>query len=133
MNRSTDDSWKSSGFRRLLNAWRYQSDGIRYGLENDSAIRQVSIVVFALCILALFVPVTRIEKLLLILPLLLVALVEYLNSAIEAVVDRVSLDVHPLSKAAKDYGSVAVAIAVVMSGLSWTMILGPSLLGFLKN
>jgi diacylglycerol kinase (ATP) len=133
VNKSTSAGWKSSGFRRLLNAWRYQFDGIRYGLENDSAIRQVSIVVFALCFLALFVPVTRIEKLLLILPLLLVALVEYLNSAIEAVVDRVSLDSHPLSKVAKDYGSVAVAIAVVMSGVSWAMILGPSVLGLVKS
>lgn len=106
-------------------------EGIRYGLKNDSAIRQVSIAVFALCILALFAPVTRLERLLLILPVLLVALVEYLNSAIEAVVDRVSLDNHPLSKVAKDYASVAVAIAVVMSVVSWAIILGPFVLGFL--
>ncbi len=76
-------------------------------------------------------PVDRLEKLLLILPLLLVALVEYLNSAIEAVVDRVSLDDHPLSKVAKDYASVAVGIAVVMSMVSWVFVLGPLVLGFL--
>ena len=54
---------------------------------------------------------------------------EYLNSAIEAVVDRVSLDDHPLSKVAKDYASVAVGIAVVMSMVSWTLVLGPRVLG----
>lgn len=110
-----------------MKAGRHQLEGIRYGVENDSAIRQISIVVLTLCVLALFLPVTRLERLLLILPLLLVALVEYLNSAIEAVVDRVSLDNHPLSKIAKDYASVAVAIAVVMSLVSWAVILGPFL------
>jgi diacylglycerol kinase (ATP) len=125
MARRTVESWKSSGIRRLLSAPRYQLEGIRHGLRNDPAIRQVSIVVFVLCLLALFLPVARIEKLLLILPLLLVALVEYLNSAIEAVVDRVSPDHHPLSKVAKDYASVAVGIAVVMSLASWAAILLP--------
>lgn len=133
MNRPTSESWKSSGLRRLMNAARNQLDGIQHGLESDSAIRQVSFVVFALCALALFMPVTRLETLLLILPLLLVALVEYLNSAIEAVVDRVSLDNHPLSKAAKDYASVAVAIAVVMSLVSWVVILGPLVAELIRN
>lgn len=127
MNRPATERWKSSGLRRLMNAARFQSDGIRHGLRNDAAIRQVSIVVFVLCVLALFMPVTRLEMLLLILPLLLVALVEYLNSAIEAMVDRVSLEDHPLSKVAKDYASVAVAIAVVMSLVSWGVVLGPRL------
>ena len=114
MNTPSIGRWKSSGFRRLVNAARHQLDGIKHGLESDSAIRQLSFVVFALCVLALFMPVTKLETLLLILPLLLVALVEYLNSAIEAMVDRVSLDSHPLSK-----------IAVVMSLVSWAVILGP--------
>lgn len=128
MTRPTNESWKSSGLRRIANAGRYQLQGIHHGLKTDSAIRQVSVAVFALCVLAFLLPVTRLERLLLILPVLLVALVEYLNSAIEAVVDRVSLDRHPLSKAAKDYASVAVAIAVVMAMVSWAMILGPLVL-----
>jgi diacylglycerol kinase (ATP) len=133
MNKPINSGWKSRGFRRIFKAGRHQFDGVRHAVENDPAIRQVSLVVFILCIVAFFMPVARLEKLLLILPLLLVALVEYLNSAIEAVVDRVSLDDHPLSKVAKDYGSVAVAIAVVMSMVSWTLVLGPLVTGFWWN
>lgn len=125
MHRPSNGSWKSSGLPRLRKAARHQLDGMKHGLLHDSAIRQVSIAVFLLCLLAFCMPVTRLETLLLILPLLLVALVEYLNSAIEAVVDRVSLDHHPLSRIAKDYASVAVAIAVGMAVLSWAVILGP--------
>lgn len=128
MDRPATQTWKSSGFRRLQRAMRHQWDGVRHGFANDSAIRQVSIAVFVLCILALLMPVTRLEMLLLVLPLLLLALVEYLNSAIEAVVDRVSLDDHPLSKIAKDYASVSAGIAVVMSLFSWVIILGPLVL-----
>jgi diacylglycerol kinase (ATP) len=131
VNKPNNSGWKSSGLRRILKAGRHQLDGVRHAVENDPAIRQVSLVVFILCSVAFFMPVDRLEKLLLILPLLLVALVEYLNSAIEAVVDRVSLDDHPLSKVAKDYASVAVGIAVVMSMVSWVFVLGPLVLGFL--
>lgn len=125
VDRSPSPSWKHRGFRRLLRAGQHQLQGIRHGLAHDSAIRQVSVAVFIGCGLALVLPVSTVEKLLLILPLLLVALVEYLNSAIEAVVDRVSMESHPLSKIAKDYASVAVAIAVLMSLLSWSLVLGP--------
>ena len=57
--------------------------------------------------------------------MMLVVLVEFVNSAIESVVDRISLERHPLSGQAKDLGSVAVGIAVLMSGLCWLVIAGP--------
>ena len=128
---TTTTKWRSGGFRRLLNAARYLSDGIRHALLYDSAIRQVSAACFLLSCLAVLLPVTRIERLILILSLLLIVLVEYINSAIEATVDRISLESHPLSKQAKDFASVAVAIAAIMSSLCWIMIAGPPVMAWL--
>jgi diacylglycerol kinase (ATP) len=127
------EKWGSTGLRRLANAARYQIDGMRHGLLHDSAIRQVSAACFVLCVGAIFLPVSKVEKLLLIFSTLLIALVEYLNSALEATVDRISLEAHPLSKNAKDFGSVAVAIAVLMAGLCWLVIAGPVLLSWLQR
>lgn len=124
---TTNSEWKTKGLRRLVNALRYQSEGVRYGLSRDPAIRQVSVACVLLTIVAAFLPVSRIECLLLVLSLMLVVLVEYLNSALEAIVDRVSLDIHPLSRIAKNFGSVAVAISVLMAGLCWMVITGPLL------
>ncbi len=125
MDSSLESKWRSRGFRRLVNAARYQAQGIRHGLAHDPAIREVSIACFALIIVAILLPVGRLERLMLVLPLLLVVLMEYVNSAIEAVVDRISLEPHPLSRVAKDYGSVAVALAVSMAVLTWLVVLGP--------
>ena len=78
-------------------------------------------------ILALLLPVNRLEKLALIASLVLVLVVELLNSAIEAVVDRVSLDKHSLSKNAKDLGSAAVMLSFVLALVTWGMVLYPLL------
>lgn len=78
-------------------------------------------------ILALLLPVNRLEKLALIASLVLVLVVELLNSAIEAVVDRVSLDMHSLSKNAKDLGSAAVMLSFVLALVTWGMVLYPLL------
>jgi len=124
MSGHTATPWASSGVRRLVRAMRHTHDGIRHALMHDSAIRQVSLACAVLSLIALALPVTYIEKLLLIAPTMLVVLVEYINSAIEATVDRISLDSHPLSKQAKDLGSVAVGISVTIAGLCWTVIVG---------
>ena len=68
--------------RRLINAARYQADGIRYGLLHDPAIRQVSVGCIALSVAAVFLPVSRTERLILVLSLMLIVLVEYINSAL---------------------------------------------------
>ena len=78
-------------------------------------------------ILALLLPVNRLEKLALIASLVLVLVVELLNSAIEAVVDRVSLDKHSLSKNAKDLGSAAVMLSFVLALVTWGMVPYPLL------
>ncbi len=76
-------------------------------------------------IAALLLPVSRLEKLALIASLVLVLVVELLNSAIEAVVDRVSLDRHSLSKNAKDLGSAAVMLSFVLALGTWGVVLYP--------
>lgn len=76
-------------------------------------------------IVALLVPVSPLEKLLLISVLVLVLIIELMNSSIEAIVDRVSLERHPLSKNAKDLGSAAVLLAVLLAVATWMVILLP--------
>ena len=75
-------------------------------------------------IVALLLPVTLLERVALIAVLILMLITELVNSAIEAVVDRISLDHHELSKNAKDLGSAAVMLAVILAVLTWAAILG---------
>ncbi len=76
-------------------------------------------------LVALLLPVARLEKLALVAVLLLVLIVELLNSAIEAVVDRVSLERHALSKNAKDLGSAAVLLSCALAAVTWAVVLYP--------
>lgn len=133
MTEQPQEQWKSQGLRRLLRATGHQWAGLRHGLRHDSAIRQVTLAVMAMSLVALLVPVGRIERLLLILSVMLVGVVEVLNSAIEACIDRISPEKHPLSGLAKDYASVAVAGSVLMAGLCWLVILGPHVLRWLDR
>ncbi|CAK0773176.1 Diacylglycerol kinase [Gammaproteobacteria bacterium] len=114
----------------LVRACGYSMSGIRHAFQHERAIRlEISSILFLVPI-SLFLPVSRIEHLLLILSLLLVFLVELINSALEATVNRISLEMHPLSKQAKDMASAAVLIAVLMSTLCWIWIAGPVLIDF---
>ena len=83
--------------------------------------------------LAVLLPVSALERLLLVLSMLLVVLTEFLNSAIEAAIDRISLERHPLSGQAKDLGSAAVAVALFMSALCWIVIAGPVAMTWLSR
>jgi len=74
-------------------------------------------------IVALFLPVSAYQKLMLIVVLLLILIVELINSAIEAVVDRVSLERHSLSKNAKDFGSAAVLLTLIIAVATWSVVL----------
>lgn len=125
MNHEGDDRWRSNGFRRLVNALGYSYAGVRHGLSNDTAIRQGFVSLAILVPVSVLLPVSNLEHLILVLSMMLVLLVEFVNSAIESVVDRVSLERHPLAGQAKDLASVAVGIAVLMSGLCWLVIAGP--------
>ena len=111
--------------RRLVNACGYSLAGLRHAMAREAAIRQELFACVVLIPGALLLPVPAFERLLIILSMLLVVLTEFLNSAIEAAIDRISLDRHPLSGQAKDLGSAAVATALLMSALCWIVIAGP--------
>lgn len=120
-----------TGLRRLLNAFGYSLQGFRAAWQNEAAFREEAMLTIVLTPVALFLPVTGLEKLLLILSLLLLVLVELLNSAVEAVVDRIGPEIHPLSGRAKDLGSAAVLIACLILGLTWLFIAVPAVLGLI--
>src|SRR4051794_256657 len=104
-NEPVSSEFKSkSGVKRIFGAFFYSIDGFKAAWKNEQAFRQELMLVIPATIIALIVPVSAFEKLMLIGVLVLVLIVELINSAIEAVVDRVSLERHPLSKNAKDLG-----------------------------
>ncbi|QDF95980.1 diacylglycerol kinase [Azoarcus sp. DD4] len=112
-----------TGLRRIWNAFRYSLDGLRAALRHEDAFRQECLLAIVLIPAAFFVPTDGTGKALLIGSTLLVLVVELLNSAIEATVDRVSLEHHQLAKRAKDIGSAAVLIALLNLALVWGLVL----------
>ena len=117
-----------SGWRRLGGAIRCSSAGFGHALRHESAFRQELAVTILLAPLAIALPLPAVERFVLVASMLGVLAVELLNSAIEMTVDRISLEPHPLSGHAKDLGSAAVAVAVVVSLAAWVVIAGPLLL-----
>ena len=96
-----------------------------YAFEEESAFRQELALLIVLTPVALFLPVTPIEKCALIISLIMVLVVELLNSSVEAAIDRISFDHHDLSKRAKDFGSAAVMLALFVAMLLWLTICVP--------
>lgn len=113
----------ATGFARLVNATRYSLQGLAAALRHEAAFRQELVLAAVLVPLGLWLGANGVERALLAGSVLLVLGVELLNSAIEAVVDRVSPDEHELSKRAKDYGSAAVMVALALTGLVWFLVL----------
>ncbi|HZW20407.1 diacylglycerol kinase [Noviherbaspirillum sp.] len=116
------------GVKRIYAAFLYSIQGFRTAWKSEHAFRQELVLVVPGVVLALILPVSVLEKVALIAVLFLVLIVELINSAIEAVVDRISFERHPLSKNAKDFGSAAVCLALTLAGLTWLLIAGPLLL-----
>ena len=116
-----------SGVKRIFSAFIYSMDGLRTAWRLEHAFRQELMLAVPGVIVALLIPVTPLERVVLIAALLLVLIVELLNSAIEAVVDRVSLERNPLSKNAKDLGSAAVMISMLIAAIAWGLIVLPLL------
>ncbi len=112
----------AQGLTRILNAAKYSYQGIRAAIIGEAAFREELIVCLILIPIALFADVTQIERLLLIGSLLVVLIVELLNSAIEAVVDRIGTEHHQLAGQAKDMGSAAVLLSILMSLYIWVDI-----------
>ncbi|MBM3351211.1 MAG: diacylglycerol kinase [Betaproteobacteria bacterium] len=112
-----------TGIRRLINAMKYSAHGLRAAFVHEDAFRQEVFLAVVLIPLALFLHKSPVEKALLISSILLVMIVELLNSAIEAAVDHTSTEHHPLAKQAKDIGSAAVFIALVIVAVVWGLVL----------
>ncbi|MBI4755591.1 MAG: diacylglycerol kinase [Betaproteobacteria bacterium] len=112
-----------TGVRRLANAARYSMDGFRAAYRHEEAFRQEVWVAAVLVPLALLLPGSGVGRALMIGSVLLVLMVELLNSAIEATVDRISGESHPLAKQAKDIGSAAVFVALANAAVVWGLVL----------
>lgn len=119
----TSEFKSKSGLGRILPAAGYAWAGLKAAYRNEHAFRQEVVVVAIGTVLALVLPVSGFQKLLLIGTLMFVLIVELFNSAIEAVVDRISLERHPLSKNAKDMGSAAVMLAIMFAAAAWGVVL----------
>ncbi|HRP97292.1 MAG TPA: diacylglycerol kinase [Rhodocyclaceae bacterium] len=111
------------GLRRLVNAFRYSIAGLRAAYRHEDAFRQELWLAAILVPLALLLGGSGIDRALMIASVLLVLVVELMNSAIEATVDRISLEDHQLAKRAKDIGSAAVMVSLLMVLVVWTCIL----------
>ena len=111
-----------TGLRRVLSATKNSIAGLREALRHEDAFRQELILAAILIPAALWVGNGGMQKALLIGSVLLVLIVELLNSAIEATVDRISFENHRLAKRAKDIGSAAVMLALTNAALVWGLI-----------
>ena len=111
-----------TGLRRLLNAFGYSMAGIKAAYQTEDAFRQEVIMAAVLIPLACYLGETRLEMALMIACVLLVIIVELINSSIEATVDRISLENHLLAKRAKDIGSAAVLLSLFNLVIVWGLI-----------
>lgn len=114
-----------TGFKRVINATHYSISGFKTAFINEAAFRQITFLNLILIPSTFFLNVSRAEQAVMIAVCLLALIVELFNSAIEAVVDRISLEKHELSKNAKDMGSAAQFVALAIIFFTWLIILVP--------
>ena len=112
-----------TGIKRLANAFTYSVAGTLAAYKHEDAFRQELILSIVLIPLAIYLGQTAIDQALMIASILLIIIVELLNSSLEATVDRISIKRHKLSKRAKDIGSAAVFFSLVNAAVIWFLIL----------
>ncbi|WP_291972983.1 diacylglycerol kinase [Candidatus Symbiopectobacterium sp.] len=120
---------KATGVTRIIKATGYSLKGLKQAWQHEAAFRQELMLLVVAVLVACWLPVSLLERLLLIGVVVVVVLMELVNSAIEAVVDRVGMEHHELSGRAKDIGSAAVFVALVFAAVVWASILWPLVLG----
>ncbi len=111
------------GYKRVLNATRYSCQGLKAAFQNEPAFREEILLTLVMIPAAMFMDVTQVERILLIATVVLVLFAELVNSALEAVVDRIGTEQHELSGRAKDIGSASVMITMILAGYVWIEIL----------
>jgi len=114
--------YSRTGWRRLLDATAFSIKGLHAAWRNEAAFRQESSVVLILLPTAVWLGETFTQRALLIFSLLLVLMVELLNSAVETAIDRIGEEPHELSGRAKDLGSAAVMISLLAAGIVWGLV-----------
>ena len=112
-----------TGLRRLFNAFGYSVEGLKAAYKNEDAFRQEVKLAIVLIPLAIYLGDGGMERAFMIASVLLVIIVELLNSSIEATVDRISLENHLLAKRAKDIGSAAVLLSLVNLAVVWGLLI----------
>lgn len=113
----------ATGLKRIIDATGYSIQGLKAAWINEAAFRQESILLVVMTLVSCFLPVSKVERLMMITSLFIVVIAELVNSAIEAVVDRIGPERHELSGRAKDIGSAAVFVALVLVVIVWGGIL----------
>ncbi|MDN2487206.1 diacylglycerol kinase [Kosakonia sacchari] len=113
----------TTGFTRIIKAAGYSWKGVRAAWINEAAFRQESVAVILAIIIACWLDIDTMTRVMLIGSVTLVMIVEILNSAIEAVVDRIGSEFHELSGRAKDMGSAAVLMSILLAMFTWIALL----------
>lgn len=112
---------------RVFKAMQYSEQGIRSAWRDEAAFRQELVLVLLLAPLTLWLGLPKLDTVVLIALMGLVLVAELMNSGLEAIVDMATTDIHPLAGKAKDCGSAAVLVALLMMGGAWIALAGPSL------
>jgi diacylglycerol kinase (ATP) len=113
------------GLVRLFNALGYSRDGLTAAWKNEAAFREEVLLAIVTIPLAIFLGETGVDRALMIGSVLLILIVEILNSGLEAVVDKASPEKHELAKRAKDMGSAAVLLSLISAATVWACVLWP--------
>ena len=114
---------EKAGLRRILNAFIHSFEGLAAAFRHEDAFRQELFVAAILVPAAFFLPASGTGRALMVAAVLLVLIVELINTAIEAAVDRISVERHPLAKRAKDIGSAAVFLSLLNVPAVWLLVL----------
>lgn len=112
-----------SELKRLFNAYTYSWNGLKSAFRTEVSFRQDLIVFILGTLISFFLPISNLERALILFSLVLILLMELVNTAIEVIIDRVSPKYHPLSGRAKDIGSSLVLIAFINAIMVWCLIL----------
>nr|WP_319555502.1 diacylglycerol kinase [uncultured Vibrio sp.] len=112
-----------TGLKRIYNATFYSTQGLKAAFKHEAAIRQEFVLLLCAVIIVFWLDLSAIERILMLGSVVLVLIVELLNSAIEAVVDRIGVERHELSGRAKDIGSAAVMVALFLAAFTWSTLL----------
>ena len=111
--------FRNTGLKRVVLATKYSMEGLAYAFRNEAAFRQEALLAMVLIPLAIWFQPGFVPFCLLVGSILLVMIVELLNTGIETAIDYQSMEVHPLAKLAKDFGSAAVFLSLLNLALVW--------------